>query len=296
MEIVSYLIIAIILFAILLPLLLDWYATLCLVGAILAIFLIQWFFEGWGELGLWANDLPFSPHNFGAYQLITSIFLHGDILHMMSNLIPLMFIGLSLEDRMGGRRVMSIYLLSGLTGNLAFLAINWGTYSWALGASGAVLGIIGALAFLYPRDKIIAPIGIFIVPLPAALFAIFMGCVVLTQITMASEGIAHEAHIFGIAGGIVFAALFRRIWKIDKVSKSKYKLDTKSIEPFLKGKRENEIYERIRDETGEIRDAWIEHLLPKLICPVCGGRPKIVGERLECRCGYGKDKNEENST
>jgi membrane associated rhomboid family serine protease len=293
MELVSALILVIIAISILLPLLFDGYATPCLAGAILAIFLIQFFSDGWEELALWASDWASDliGHNFEVHQLITSIFLHGGIGHVIGNLLPLVLIGLPLEGRIGGRRMISIYLFSGLVGNLGFLAFHWGSPHWALGASGAIFGIVGSLAFLYPREKILAPLGFIMLPVPAMAAAVFFGFEQLFLIIAGSTGgIAIEAHIFGMVGGIAGAYLISKVWEVGGRGKerARYRFDTESIEPFLKGRREREIYETIRKEEGEIRDIWIEHLLPKLRCPECGKRPDIVKGKLVCRCGYKK--------
>ena len=284
MELISILIIAIIILALLIPLILDGYATLFLVGSILAIFLLQ---HGGGE------ELILHALNLEWYQLFTSIFLHAGISHIIGNLLPLIFIGLPLESKIGSRRFMLIYLMSGLVGNLGFLALHLGHPTGALGASGAIFGIVGALAFLYPRDRVFAPIGFIFLPVPAMVVALFWGFEQLILIIVGSGGnIAYEAHVFGMLGGLAFAYLFRKL-KIENKEKSKYRLDIESIEPFLRGRREKEIYETIKKEKGEIRDTWIEHLLPKLICPNCGMKPEIVNGKLVCRCGY-RSKKENN--
>ncbi len=296
MEAISILIIVIIVLSILLSLMLDGYATLSLTGSILAIFLLQ-LSGGWVELALHANDLVTAPYNFEWYQLFTSVFLHGDLRHIIGNLLPIIFIGLPLESRIGSRRFIFIYLMSGLVGNLGFLALNWETPYPALGASGAIFGIVGALAFLYPRDRIFAPIGFIFLPVPAMVVALFWGLEQLALIFAGGEGIAYEAHVFGMLGGITFAYLLRKVWKIEnggKKEKAKHRFDIQSIEPFLAGKREKEIYETIKKEKGEIRDIWIEHLLPKLRCPSCGKKPEMVKGKLSCRCGYERGKKENN--
>jgi len=77
-----------------------------------------------------------------AWMLITSMFLHADIMHLMGNLVFLFIFGLALEERVNRKLWVLTYLLSGLVGNLAFLLLG-GTKAIGLGASGAIWGLLG---------------------------------------------------------------------------------------------------------------------------------------------------------
>ena len=86
------------------------------------------------------------------YRLASPIFLHGSVMHLASNAISLARIGPLVEGAYGGRRVLLIYLLSGISGNLAGLWFGSGR-AMSVGASGAVLGLLGAAAAFALRNK-----------------------------------------------------------------------------------------------------------------------------------------------
>src|SRR3989338_9612514 len=98
------------------------------------------------------------------YQLVTSIFLHGDLLHLGYNMIALFFFGLALESAVGGRWFLLAYFATGITASIAAAAF----YPSSLGASGAVFGVIGVLVTLRPRMTVFA-LG---VPMPLVVAAI----------------------------------------------------------------------------------------------------------------------------
>ncbi|MFQ6060525.1 MAG: rhomboid family intramembrane serine protease, partial [Thermoplasmata archaeon] len=100
-------------------------------------------------------DLAFQPVHLenpaNLYTLFTSMFLHASFLHLIFNMIALIFIGPLLEEKIGAMRFATIYVLTGITGTLAFGIIHLNDIAIVLGASGAISGILGAFAALYPR-------------------------------------------------------------------------------------------------------------------------------------------------
>lgn len=141
---------------------------------------------------------------------ITSMFLHGGLWHIVSNLWTLWIFGPALEDRLGPRRYLALYLAAGLAAGLAHFAFNLGSAIPALGASGAIAGVIGAYArrFPYAWINVLQPIGIFPVFLyiPALVFA---GLWFISQVVQAagsllpgvSGGVAWWAHVGGFVVG-----------------------------------------------------------------------------------------------
>lgn len=96
----------------------------------------------WG--GLW----PLLIKGTGAYwRLLTSMFLHGGLLHVVSNLFVLYLLGTALERTMGPLRYLLLYLFSGIGGGLAVLYLG-AQNTVTIGASGAIYGIIGALLYI----------------------------------------------------------------------------------------------------------------------------------------------------
>lgn len=149
---------------------------------------------------------------------ISSMFLHGGWLHIISNLWVLHIFGNNVEDRLGHLRYLFFYLFCGLAASAAQLWASWGSPLPTIGASGAIAGIMGAYLLLYPWAKVLTLIPIFIfvraVEIPASLFLLFW---ILSQFYSGSlalsgarhmGGVAWWAHIGGFIGGAVLLGLF----------------------------------------------------------------------------------------
>lgn len=154
---------------------------------------------------------------------ITSIFLHGGFLHILSNMWFLWIFGSSVEANLGKIKFLLLFLVAGIIGNLGQFMINPSSSIPMLGASGAVSGIVGAYFVLYPRAKIKTILFLFfiftIAEIPA-LFYIFYWFILQLFSGVASlptsfqtGGIAFWAHIMGFAAGILFARRYRKIEK-----------------------------------------------------------------------------------
>ncbi|MCF4139326.1 rhomboid family intramembrane serine protease [Streptomyces sp. Tue 6430] len=123
------------------------------------------------------------------YRLLTSMFLHLDYFHILSNMLSLWFIGRYVEEALGRTRYLALYLLSGLAGSaLAYLV--GAPNQPSLGASGAILGVFGALAVLMRRQRYDMR------PIIAML-------VITLIITFGWSNIAWQAHIGGLVAGVV---------------------------------------------------------------------------------------------
>ncbi len=142
---------------------------------------------------------------------VTSMFLHGGVLHIVFNLWSLWIFGPALEDRLGASRYAALYLVAGLAAGLAHFVFNFTSEIPALGASGAIAGVIGAYVrrFPYAWINVLAPIGL--LPLffymPAIIFA---GLWLFSQVIQgvgstltpgAAAGVAWWAHIGGFLAG-----------------------------------------------------------------------------------------------
>jgi len=146
--------------------------------------------------------------------LITFMFLHGGILHLLGNMWFLYIFGDNVEDRLGPLRYTIFYLLCGLTSGLTHLALNAHSTSPTIGASGAVAGVMGAYFLLHPRSRILTLIPIIIIPWLVEIPAyFFLGIWFLLQLFNASwssgagGGIAWWAHIGGFICGMVLLKL-----------------------------------------------------------------------------------------
>ncbi|MDX1611739.1 MAG: rhomboid family intramembrane serine protease [Candidatus Thermoplasmatota archaeon] len=137
------------------------------------------------------------------WTLITSVFAHGGFNHILFNGIVLFFFGPILERRIGSRRFLALMLASGVLAGLAqvtFYATFLGHEQGVVGISGALMGIMGTLTVLGPRITVLL---FFIIPAP--LWALTIGYAVLDTMGLfaAGGGIAHLAHLAGLAVGLV---------------------------------------------------------------------------------------------
>jgi membrane associated rhomboid family serine protease len=146
--------------------------------------------------------------------LITSMFLHGGLLHIGSNMLYLFIFGDNVEDRLGHLRFLIFYLLCGIVAGVTHIIVNAGSPIPSIGASGAIAGVLAAYLRLFPRAEVrtLLILGPFItVPrVSAALLIIFWfvmqlfsGVVSLGAATEQTAGIAFWAHIGGFVAGLV---------------------------------------------------------------------------------------------
>ena len=116
---------------------------------VVVFILIQAFFRG----ALTGLELyPWQSREFGFWQPVTYMFLHAGWMHLGLNMLGLWSFGRVLESAWGGRRMLIFYLLSGLGAAFVHMAVTSG-YSIAVGASGALYGILVAFAFCFPTSR-----------------------------------------------------------------------------------------------------------------------------------------------
>jgi membrane associated rhomboid family serine protease len=150
--------------------------------------------------------------------LFTSQFLHGDILHLGSNMLYLWIFGDNVEDRFGHRRFVLVYLGSGAIAALAQLVMQPHSSVPMIGASGAIAGVLGAYFLLFPFSRIVTLIPLFYVwqtaELPAFMFLGFwfllqwlQGMVTIGQLAAGASGVAWWAHVGGFVSGLVMVVL-----------------------------------------------------------------------------------------
>jgi len=144
--------------------------------------------------------------------LLTSIFLHGGLLHLAGNMLYLWIFGDNVEDSMGHFRFLLFYIMCGTFASLLHILINPNSKVPTIGASGAISGVLGAYLILYPRARVVTLLFFFylirIVRLPAVFF---LGVWFLWQLLGAGlpgGGIAWFAHIGGFVGGVALVKLF----------------------------------------------------------------------------------------
>ncbi|MFW6304770.1 MAG: rhomboid family intramembrane serine protease [Candidatus Saliniplasma sp.] len=217
------------------------------------------------------------------HTFLTLMFLHGNIGHILGNMVILFFIGMALESRIGKKWTAIIYLSGGLIATMGQYIVIWGSEVPNLGASGAVMGLMGAIVYLYPKDKI--PMFLVFILLPEVRVDLAVGAFLLMQgamVFLVPAGVAHAAHFAGFAGGMVIAYLIKKADLIERDKESE-SIDHTKLKELVTDEETEEIYKKIVEaDDGVVRKAWIEHLLSKAECPDCG--KELKGQ--SCECGF----------
>ncbi len=165
------------------------------------------------------------------FPFLSNMFLHGGFGHFIGNMWTLYIFGDNVEDVMGKFRYLLFYIICGILAGLSHLLLNGGSDIPAIGASGAISGVMAAYMFLYPRGRILffIPVFIFIpifVPLPAWLYlgvwfiGQLYGATASLMLSNAVTEIAFWAHI----GGFVFGAALYRLFLDKKMVRKKKRI------------------------------------------------------------------------
>src|SRR5579859_6407882 len=163
---------------------------------------------------------PPPPLGMPWVTLFTSMFLHGGLLHIASNMLYLFIFGDNVEDRLGHLRFLIFYFLCGIIAGLTHIAANAGSDTPSIGASGAIAGVLAAYLRLFPHAQVrtlifIGPI--FFFPRIAAAFLIVFwfitqfvsGITSLGAPTDTSGGVAVWAHIGGFIAGLILVQIMQ---------------------------------------------------------------------------------------
>lgn len=150
---------------------------------------------------------PVFPDKQPWVAVLASMFLHGDIAHLLFNMWSLWIFGNNVEEAFGHLRYLLLYLVGGVVATIAFVAMNPDSTVPLVGASGAIAAALGAYAVLFPAHRILTLLGWFLIPLPAI---IFLGFWFVAQFGLGGTNTAWEAHVGGFIFGLVVALVFRR--------------------------------------------------------------------------------------
>lgn len=187
-----------------------------------AVFFLQIIFGGGNPICLnVANGECAQPNPFTAFfwmlptaffkkpwTFLTSVFLHGGFWHLFVNMLVLFFFGGELERRVGSRKFLEIFMISGIAGNLGFVLLSLVMNSPvpAVGASGAVFGVFAALAIIAPEIRVLLW---FVIPLKIrhalVLFALW-------NLFLLPYGgpVANSAHLSGLLIGLVYGYTLKK--------------------------------------------------------------------------------------
>jgi membrane associated rhomboid family serine protease len=169
------------------------------------------FIEAWSFVpGRFMADPP-----GGFVTIFTSMFMHAGLLHIGSNMLYLWIFGDNVEDRFGHGMFLAFYLACGIAATFAHLAFSLGSDIPALGASGAIAGVLGAYILLFPQRRVRVIAGYGIAEMPALVviglwfvLQLFSGVGSLGA-TAETGGVAFMAHIGGFIAGFVLAGFLR---------------------------------------------------------------------------------------
>ncbi|MBU1694142.1 MAG: rhomboid family intramembrane serine protease [Verrucomicrobia bacterium] len=138
---------------------------------------------------------------------LTYLFLHGSVMHVLLNMLILFFLGPETERFLGARKFVLLYLVSGVLGGIGWVLIERSPLVPCIGASGAVFGVLGAFAALFPEQPVTVLV-FFILPvtLKAWLLAVILGVVELMYLISPGTGnVAYAAHLAGGLAGYFYA-------------------------------------------------------------------------------------------
>ena len=156
-----------------------------------------------------------APASVALYPLFSSMFLHGGLMHLLGNMLFLYIFGGNVEDAFGHIGYLFFYLLCGIGSGLIHVLFNWGSGIPALGASGAISGVMGAYIVLFPRAKVLTFFFIFLLPVPAFLILGYWFALqfleAIGQFGMVSNGgVALWAHVGGFVMGVLITLVVKR--------------------------------------------------------------------------------------
>lgn len=167
---------------------------------------------------LWHSGLAGIPGSV----LLTTLFMHGSLLHILANMWSLWIFGDNVEDNFGHIGFLIFYLVCGIIASLAHVWFQSESPMPTVGASGAIAGVMGAYLTMFPRAKVLVLIPLLLWPLyvevPAILFVglwaytqIMEGLNALQDPTLPFQGgVAWWAHVGGVVSGVLLTPMFRR--------------------------------------------------------------------------------------
>ncbi len=192
--------------------------TIGLIAVNMLIFILQLMFVHTNEdayFRLW-GIVPFLGFSINrAYSFISSMFIHGGWEHILGNMFFLWLFGHNVEDKIGSLKFLIFYLLCGIFGGVLFCVMQPTLNDPAIGASGAISGVMGAHLVLFPKESLrVLWVGR-VRTMPAIVYLLlwifyqFIYGMVIT-ITNVPLAVAHWAHVGGFISGLLLIHLFNR--------------------------------------------------------------------------------------
>jgi membrane associated rhomboid family serine protease len=146
---------------------------------------------------------------FAPWQLVTYLFMHGGVMHLLFNMFALWMFGMELENDWGSKKFLLYYLMCGIGAGISnlFLAPLFGASGPTVGASGAIYGVLLAFGMMYPDRPIFV---YFLLPIRARYFVmIYIALELYSGVTGSPDGVAHFAHLGGAVVGLIYMLIDR---------------------------------------------------------------------------------------
>ncbi len=180
--------------------------NLIIINAI--VFVAQLLFDDSWHVTNYLALYPYDSGLFSPYQLVSHMFAHGGFFHILFNMYALWIFGSTLERVWGAKKFLIFYLVCGLAAGVAQMFLSSGAP--AIGASGAVMGLLGAFAYTFPNTEF------FIIPIPFPIKAKYMAAIYAAFDLFggfrpgAGDGIAHFAHLGGLVMGLILVIIWNQ--------------------------------------------------------------------------------------
>lgn len=149
------------------------------------------------------------------HSLITSMFLHADFFHIFFNMYALFLLGRDCEVVYGSKRFTLMYFLSGILAGIlhstyVYILFPWDAYKPAIGASGAIFGVMASYAVSFPFRRLFVFFGLIPVAAPAIVVIFGLALIQLFYAIMMPLGsVAYVAHIGGFVTGLILTLIYR---------------------------------------------------------------------------------------
>jgi len=158
-----------------------------------------------GQIQHYATPLPVY------FNFLSSMFMHGSIMHIFGNMLFLWVFGDNLENLLGHIRYAAFYIVCGLAAAAAQIVMDTGSVIPMLGASGAISGVLGGYLLLFPTRRVRALIFSFLTEVPAFVaLGLWIGFQIIQGYFASAEtgGVAYAAHIGGFVAGVILVKIF----------------------------------------------------------------------------------------
>ncbi|MCX7835856.1 MAG: rhomboid family intramembrane serine protease [bacterium] len=187
------------------------------------------------------------------YQLVTYLFIHGNLMHIFLNMMGLFFFGPPLEEHWGTGKFLGFFIGTGVAGGLLSVFLNPNSFIPTVGASGAIYGILAANATLFPNTVIYIYL---VIPVRAKWLVLGLGIYEFWMLfSGARSGISHEAHLGGLVAGGLYVLISEKFFG--------YRLSRRYLRRIVEQRwasqererqRKYEELKRLREEADELLD------------------------------------------